>query len=538
MKNIALLLIILCSGISSAGEVALVVPEAFLESMTPWIHYRSQQGHHIHVIAEPALGQVSTPQRVRDRLRLLHEQVALDAVLLVGRSAAVPDSEGPTIPSPQLPCRLIQHFGDETERACDDWYADMDDDGLPDFPLGRLPVTNSEQIETSIRKIVRYEKEILPGPWCRRIQIVAGVGNFSPVIDHAIDSAARSILTKMVPTSWEIALLHANWKSPFCPEALSFQDEVAETINRAPLFWVYLGHGSPRRLQSLATPAGNVRSLDADRFPVLHCRETLPIAMLFCCYGGLLDREKNSVAEELFLQAESPVAVVAASRTTMPFGMSIFGVELLQEILTPESDKPQPLTLGQWVFAGKCRMLARQTEKTEPKTLRSELEAVAKLLDPMPEQLDIQLAEQAALFHLFGDPLLRLPRAEHLRVSCPEKIKPGRTLAVKIVLENEPEEDGVLRLELVLPPKRQPLGSTQRNEFTLNEAVRQRWNEEYVRANRTVVQSVEVRGRATEFVIELPIPDELRGEYVLRALWTSNRRFALGSGSVNVTLRP
>ncbi len=339
------LLVLLCCSISAANDVALVVPAAFLEPMTQWIHYRSQQGYRIHVISEPALGQTTTVQCIHDRLRKLHAEVGIDAALLVGR-AATADATVPIIPSPQLPALLIQHFGEETERACDDAYADMDGDGLPDFPLGRLPVSNAEQIATVLQKIVRYEQETQPGPWNRRIQIVAGVGNFSPIIDQAISSAARSILTKMLPNSWEMALLHANWKSPFCPEPLSFQGEVTETINRGSMFWVYLGHGDARQLQPLFTPAGYVPSLHADQFPMLHCRESLPIALLFCCYGGMLDRPENSVAEEMLLQAESPVAVIAASRTTMPFGMGIFGIELLQEFFNGEP-KTEP-SITEW----------------------------------------------------------------------------------------------------------------------------------------------------------------------------------------------
>lgn len=534
-----------------AEHVAVVAPRAFHRSLEPWIRHRTEQGWTVHVLVEPFGENATTPEKVKRRIETLAEQVPLSAVLLIGQGVARSEEfSDRVIPSPRFACRIIGNFGPEKYYVSDDWYADLDEDGLPDFPIGRLTVETAEELDAMVEKIIRYETEIEPGAWCRKLQIVAGIGNFSPLIDGAIESSARYALTEILPGSWDVSFLHANWKSPFCPSVLDFEDELIDSIDRGPLFWAYLGHGHHRRFEALDTPLGCVPTLQVERLGKIRCPDSTPVALLFCCYGGALDATTKSLAEELIGQPRGPVAVIAAPRTTMPYGMSVFGVELLKEWTRSQVDpKVESVTLGSLVLNAKRRMLEpprpdlpeisnKKRRKVRP--FRENLETLAKLLDPTAAELPVQLEEHAALFHLFGDPLLRLPRTLPIRLEGPEKVKPGQTVVCRGSFgEDWPEDDcpKTVRIEWTLHSNRLSLTSSRRDTVRLDAENRLLDNEEYRRSNDRVLWGGEANVREGNFSIELPIPADARGEYTLRAFGVSKKSVFLGSQTIAVERR-
>ena len=509
----------------AAEHVAVVAPKAFHRSLEPWIKHRTQQGWTVHVLVEPFGTETATaPERVRQRIRLLAEQVPLSALLLVGIGTVREKTDSNrVVPSPRIPCRLIQHFGDEKVLASDHWYADLDDDGLPDLAVGRFAVETPEQLDDVIRKTIRFETEP-PNVNRRRLQVVAGVGNFSPMIDAAIESTAKYALTESVPTAWDVSLLHLNWKSPFCPDPYNIRQEMIETLGNGSLFWAYIGHGLHRTLDPLQTPVGNFPSLTVEDLAQVRSPNGASIALLFCCYGGVPDATTSSLAEEMSRQPDGPVAVFAASRTTMPYGMSVLGIELLQGATTSEAT-----TLGAMIL-GALRRTVSDTPGGEPPVLRKGLQGFARLLDPMPDRLNEQLLEHVALFHLFGDPLLKLPIPKRIELDCSESVQAGSTLSVTGTTSG----DGTVLLELVLPSNRLSLNAPERTEYRFDEDLRAAYQEKYRRSNNRVLVSKTVPTENGAFRSEIPIPDNIRGKYVVRACRTGKTDYALGAKAVAV----
>lgn len=554
------LLIVLTGFVRAAEHVVVVCPQAFYRSLESWIKYRSSQGYTIHVLSEPF-----TVQHIKNRIQFLAEQVSVSSILLVGKEM---------VPSPQIPCRIVQHFGKESSLASDDWYADLNNDGVPDIAIGRFAANTVAELDSQIQKTIRYETEISAGTWLRQFQIVAGTGHFSPLLDGVIESTTRYLLTETIPESYEIALLHAGWKSPFCPAPIDYQEELFETINRSPLFWAYFGHGHPQMLDPFVTPLGSLLTLSVNDFPQLHCRKSFPIVFLFCCYGGVLDLEPYSLAEKLIHQPEGPVAVLAASRTTMPYGMSVLGVEILQgyigkqnEIVgnkiarnenTEQQNNPpdncsinnqlpnNPLTLGSLIRYAKQQALLppkptatesippernknslKNVEQNQP--VRKILETMAKTFDPFPKQLNDQIADHVAMFHLFGDPLLRLPVPKTIRMNCSPRVKSGEQLHLEGSSDHSlAEQNGTVIIELVPALHRLPLISSLREEFQIDEQTRRSNNEEYFRSNHRTVLRHEAELSNGSFSVDLPIPATISGEYNIRAFFVSKREFATG----------
>ena len=559
------------SGILSSvpKHIALVTPPVFLSELAPWIRHRRSQGYAVYVLAHPQDVSQITAEKIRERIRRLATQVPISAVLLVGNASARPsENQTDIIPSPMLECRVIHHFGEETRLASDDWYGDFDGDGVPDAAVGRFPVARSDELESIVRKTIRYETETVPGPWCRRLQIVAGTGNFSPILDGVIESSVRHTLSETIPPSWQLSFLHADWKSSFCPSPLDFRDELIASFEAAPLFWAYFGHGRHRMLDPLSTPLGYAPTLSGEDFPRLRCRGTFPIAMLFCCYGGMLDRDTPSLAEEMILQNEGPVAVIAASRTTMPYGMSVFGVELFNGILDGQhAGAGTRLEIGSLILHAKRRMLlqTQESERIEKKpfekrskrvSVRAGLETMAKSFDPTASKLPIQLEEHAAMFHLFGDPLLGILLPGTIKMTCPERCKSGEVIRVEGSVDPKGSERAknrsvgktndisvlhqtdfareTLLLELVPAMDQLVLRSPDRGTCRLDDESRRKNNEEYRHFNDRVMRKWEVPISNGRFSTDIVIPENLQGRYVLRASCFTTSCFYCGYSDLRI----
>ena len=161
----------------------------------------------------------------------------------------------------------------------------------------------------------------------------------------------------------------------------------------------------------LGVPAGEL----------LHRRRPRPIAVLLACYTGQFDALDDCLAEELLRAEGGPVAAVASSRVTMPYGMSVLGLELLAAYF-----EDRPSTLGEWFLTAKRNSLARPRTDEQSRTLDS----MAKTLNPKQTDLAEERREHVLLFNLLGDPLLRLPQPERAEVQVSGRAEPGSELTI------------------------------------------------------------------------------------------------------------
>jgi hypothetical protein len=143
--------------------------------------------------------------------------------------------------------------------------------------------------------------------------------------------------------------------------------------------------------------------------------------------------------------------------------------------------------------------------------------------------LNEQLLEHVALFHLFGDPLLKLPIPKRIELTA----QVGSTLTVSGTTDG----DGTVLLELVLPSNRLSLNDPQRTECRFDEATRTAYQEKYRQSNNRVIVSKTVPVDGGVFQTELAIPDGLHGEYVVRAFRVGKTDYSLGSKAVMLQRR-
>jgi hypothetical protein len=199
------------------------------------------------------------------------------------------------------------------ETALDHWYADLDDDGAPEFALGRLPVRTAEQADAVVAKLISFRPEEKP----RGALLVS---------DRASDGVNYQGLSEQLATALPALMLKqfVN-RNDGSPEQV--RNQIVKSINEtAPLIVNWLGHGSVE----VWTGDGLLRVQDAEaltnRLPAL-------FVMTTCLNGYFSDPNQTSLGEAALLNPTGgAVAVLASSALTSPLPQFTFNRELYRQL--------------------------------------------------------------------------------------------------------------------------------------------------------------------------------------------------------------
>lgn len=381
MTTCLLWLLIAAAPPPAAPDTLVVCPPQLRPALAPWEEFRRNQGHSLQIVAP-----LSSAQELRQTVSAAARSTRLKYVVLVG--------DVDVVPTCYAEAKVNILWGSEPTIATDEPYADIDGDDVPDVAVGRIPADTPAELQAVVRKLLQYERAPAVGSGRRQLDVVAGVGGFGVVADALIEASARSVFTQVVPASYTVRRLKAD------PESTCTQ------ISADSFAWIYLGHGLPTMLDFAATSRGPKPILCVSDVAALRCGDNRPLAVLIACYTGAIDAGTDSLAEELVLHEGGPVAAIAATRVTMPYGNSVFGCELLRAAF-----RDSPGTLGDiWL----CAQRQTLTPPMADDSLRSSLDAVARGVSPPPADLAAERREHVLLYQLLGDPLLRLkyPLAE------------------------------------------------------------------------------------------------------------------------------
>jgi hypothetical protein len=228
-----------------------------------------------------------------------------------------------------------------------------------------------------------------------------------------------------------------------------------------------------------------------------------------------MDGSPDSLAEVAMKQPRGPVAVIAASRISMPYANSVLSKEILDALFMEKAR-----TVGEALALAKRRLLVPK----EGDQGRAFIEMMAGLAyEADPRKRAAECREHAFLYNLFGDPATRIPRAADLALEAPEEARPGGRLKVT----GGSPVAGEALVEIVAP--RSPLvpGRTGDREEDFKEC--------YERANAWTKASVRVPVRDGRFEADLAVPAGLApGRYFVRAYVEGEGGAAMGSKDVKV----
>ena len=509
-----------------AADAVIVAPREFLPALQPLVEQRQKQGHRfVYVPNGP------TPEAIKSGLREAAKAHPLKFVLLVGDAEPAARVDG-RVAARCVPVHLERavvnvKWGSEPEIASDNWYADLNDDHLPDLAIGRIPADTPAEVSRIVKKILAFEQNADFGPWRQRVNLIAGVGGFSPILDTVIETATSKLLTSGIPAGYETRMTYGSWRSPYCPDPRLFHATTVERHNEGCLFWIYIGHGSPAALDQVSVPGERFHIFDVDDCRDLKAANS-PIALMLACYTAAFDQPQDCLAEELLKTEGGPVAVYGGSRVTMPYAMGVMGTAMMDEYF-----KTRPPTLGEIILAAKRKTMAKIDEKDALANLnRLLLDGVAAMISPSREMLEAERREHLHLFQLIGDPMLRLTYPAELTLSGPADAQPGAKL--RLTGRTAVAGQGVLELvcrrdhHKVPPPTRDRFDPTDKGLAALHGVYQQALDRTWAR------WSVELP--AGDFATDITVPTDCRGPCHVRLLVANGQGYALGS--TNLYIRP
>jgi hypothetical protein len=520
-------------------DAIVVCPKAWQTELKPWLTHREQQGLSLSLLDTTA---------TRDELKQKIQTIAaanpqrLKYLLLVGDVASTEvvasGDLSKTIPTFYIDSTAMVRFGSEPHIATDNPYADLNNDGLPELAVGRIPCDNERELRSWVERLIEHEQHNDFSEWRRRVHVVAGVGGFGVLIDSAVEMTAKQFLSQGIPHGYSISLTQASPASPYCPPPSEFANTTINRFNEGGLFWIYMGHGNIRHLDFIR---------DEDRWHCIMDEQCLhqiqpgpksPIAVFLACYTGAFDAKEDSIAERLIKQPNGPVAALAGSRMTGPYGMSVLGSEMLEICFEDRCE-----TLGDILQQAKCRSMKKiENGAVAPASAddkRQWIDRLATALSPSNHDLDQERFEHVHMMNLLGDPMLRIRHPEPVTLT----IEPTAESASTLKIRGHSPLDGMLTLDLIIRRDRVPEAAKQalQKQKNANKSKEDATPETalskieiYDLANQPTLAHRTLMIKAGPFETEIQIPAEAKGACAVRAFVESEENWGLGAQELTI----
>lgn len=265
-------------------------------------------------------------------------------------------------------------------------YGDLDGDWAPEIHIGRIPFRTEQEVLSYLDRVIAMEQSRNPGPWNKRISVVAGEGDFGSDIDEIFETVAIEVFDEM-SYDFDVSMTYALQSSPYYLPSDLWDAQYAEEYNEGTLASLYIGHTLGSVPDELMEP------------PVRPCLS----GFLSCsdgCYASSYG-PYGSLAEELLLADHGPLVTMAATSWSHPYGNALLAREFGNALMNLKKE-----TYGKILTAAKYNILYRKDR------LRTIIDSFAK--EFVEETLE-ELCDQAVvIYNILGDPasLTRIPAGQ------------------------------------------------------------------------------------------------------------------------------
>jgi len=233
--------------------------------------------------------------------------------------------------------------------ASDDWFADSDNEGIPEIPVGRISVRTPEEAVDQVAKIVAYKQGTgLTGDtsWTRKVVLVADSN------DGFDFEAASDLLADQVPSSMSVTKIYRGQTDDSTARSL-----VLQRLNAGALLVNYFGHGSVELWR------GDL--LTSDDTAGLTNGTKLPLVIAMDCLNGFFDDIYTESLAEALMKAPhgGAVAVWASSGLSDAQNQQAMALELFRQlfnyrqtvgeaVLKAKASAQDPNVRRTWIFFG------------------------------------------------------------------------------------------------------------------------------------------------------------------------------------------
>ena len=512
-------------------DTLVFCPQPFQNALTPWLSYRRQQGHRIEVLAPR-----STAAELKQQIAAVAAKHPLRHLVLIGDAYDQNANPKHLVPTEYVLSLAIYKLGGEPDIATDNPFADLDGDGLPDISVGRIPVDSAAELTRFVQRVIAYETQAVNAnrtrgnsnavPWKMRINLIAGVGGFGQLVDQLIEQVAKKVITEMVPETHQTSMTYGSWNSPYCPNPERFAESAVERFNEGCLFWVYIGHGDRCRLDKIHVPDGSHSILNQSNVQQINCRSGNPIAVFLACYTNAFDGDRDCLGEMMLRQPNGPIATIGGSRVTMPGGMGLLSMAMLDEYFDGSAE-----TLGEVILKAKLEMIRGDKEFED---FRKLIESMSKTLLPDKKFAD-ECTDHVQLMQLLGDPLLRVQRADQIDVSAPKSATAGDTIKLSGSIDHQTHKgSGPLQIRISYQRDRIKHRFKRRRKFASTPTELAKFQVAYDQARDLVCVEQTASMVEGKFEAEIEIPDFAYGDCVITCYMSGADGIAAGSAKIKI----
>ncbi len=298
----------------------------------------------------------------------------------------------------------LQSWFEPNNYATDHNYQLANDrDTKPDFLLGRVPAQTNTEAMVLLNKIKRYELDSEPGAWRKRITYIAGEGRFG-AMDSILEDLFISMIERVVPYHYDIHVTYAHPDSPYCAPPTALNDIVLDRIGEGSLLVNYLGHGSPRSLDSLYYQDQRYDICSIGDVPALSMQNNSkrPVMVIIACSTGRYDLPNGelSLSESLLFNVGGPIAIISGSRVTHPYPNSIY-----QNYITEQMCQNERSTIGAVDLVATRDLIAGT--QPEAQKIESLASVIATSMAWKTSPRDHRILH-ASLYNLIGDPATKI----------------------------------------------------------------------------------------------------------------------------------
>jgi hypothetical protein len=408
LVQVVIALLLLSGGLARAADkkplwLAVSKPD-LAEPLKPLAEKRRTDGFEVVLSDKPVEAALSASPRRPDFL------------LLVGDDEPGQEKAPWYLPAKRLKLyrwRSVQ----PQEFASDAAWGDLDGDGVPDIPVGRIPARTRAQVELVVRKILAFESQ---PPAAADLQLAVWLG--SPEYNAAINAMAAGLGVSMLQTKgpqWlQPWFVSGSPSDAYCGWPPDQSARFTRQMKQGGVMGILMGHANADGFFSMTHAGRPIFYTAADAAQEFGKGPPVPPMVFFSCGSGEFARAKPCHAKSLLLLPGGPVATIGATTESHPLTNYFSGVCLLSAL------GGQERRLGA-VWHGAQRQASTSRDFVMEMLLRNVEGSLEK--DINVEKLR---HDQLLMYALLGDPATRLRLPERLEASV-ERVEKGWRWRVK-----------------------------------------------------------------------------------------------------------
>lgn len=361
----------------------VVTRPGLAEAVKPLAEFRSAEGYETKVSTQPIEKALAEAGR------------APATLLLVGD-----DQPGQQTQDWYVPAKRVTHYrwrsNQPREFASDMAWGDTHGDGVPEFPVGRIPARTAKEVEQVVAKTLAFERRAAREDDLR-LPVWAGSAAYG---GPASDVLATHMLLGMIRVKtpdWAVPwIIASDANHSLCGWPADQPGQYARQIQRGGVLLCMIGHAGRTHFYGM-THQGRTIAFTAE-----HARTELaqgaPAApmVIIACLAGDFTGPQSCLAETLLASPAGPVAIIAATTESHPLPNFHSGTCCLQELGGKEK------RIGA-LWLGAQRSMLKTRNFLVDGVLRDVEGDLGETIDA-----DRLKADQILLYTLLGDPATKL----------------------------------------------------------------------------------------------------------------------------------